>query len=141
MNCKGTDEIISAVCGVLHWTASFIGKLSGLTWVLCVTTQLMSFPLSVAVGTMRYSLLIVTVLSAPGLDTVVPLPLAVVTQEIWAAGRPSKDSHRATTTGLVPASTVTTVAEFWGLADGWMDGWIDARMDGGEEETQSGRED
>lgn len=100
------------MCGVLHRTASFNGKLSGLTWVLCATTQLMSLPLSAAVGTMRYSLLTVTVLSAPGLDTVVALPPAVVTQEIWAAGRPSTDSQRATTTGLVPASTLTMEAEF-----------------------------
>lgn len=83
---------------------------------------------------MRYSLVMVTVLSAPALDTIVPLPLAVVTHEIWAAGRPSKDSQRATTTGLVPASTVTMEAEFWGLADGVMDGLK------GEEETQSGKE-
>ncbi len=100
------------MCGVLHCTASFKGKLSGLTWVLCATTQLMSFPLSAAVGTMRYSLVTVTVLSAPGLDTVVALPLAVVTQDILAAGRPSTDSQRATTAGLVSASTVTTEAEF-----------------------------
>lgn len=107
--------------GVLHCTASFMGKLSALTWVLCATTQLMSLPLSAAVGTMRYSLVIVTVLSAPGVDTVVPLPLAAVTQEISAAGRPFRDSQRATTTGLVPASTVTVEAEFWGLADGRID--------------------
>lgn len=81
----------------------------------------MSLPLSAAVGTMRYSLLTVTVSSVPGLDTVVALPFAVVTQEILAAGRPSADSQRATTTGLVPASTVTKEAEFWGLADGWTD--------------------
>lgn len=81
---------------------------------------------------MRYSLVTVTVLSAPGLDAVVALPLAEVTQEIWAAGRPSTDSQRATTTGLVPASTVTMEAEFWGLADGRMDGRIDARAEIGE---------
>lgn len=92
--------------------ASFSGKLSALSCVLCTTTQLMSFPLSAAVGTIMYSLLTVTVLLAPGLDTVVALPLAVVTQEIWAAGRPSIESQRATTTGLVPASTVTMEAEF-----------------------------
>lgn len=112
---KSWNNVVSCVCVwvcVLHRTASFNGKLSGLTWVLCATTQLMSFPLSAAVGTMRYSLLTVTVLSVPGLETVVALPLAVVTQEIFAAGRPSTDSQRATTTGLVPASTVTMEAEF-----------------------------
>lgn len=95
----------------------------------------MSFPLSAAVGTMRYSLLTVTVLSVPGLVTVVALPLAVDTQVIPAAGRPSTDSQRATTTGLVPAATVTMEAEFWGLADGWMDGRIGAGT-----EEESGRE-
>lgn len=59
-----------------------------------------------------------TVLLAPALDTVVALPFAVVTQEILAAGRPFKDSQRATTTFLAPASTVTVEAVFWGLADG-----------------------
>lgn len=81
----------------------------------------MSFPLSAAVGIMEYSLVTVIVLSAADLDTVVPLPLAVVTQEIVAAGRPLTDSQRATTTGAVPAFTVTMEAEFSGLADGGMD--------------------
>lgn len=99
----------------------------------------MSFPLSSGVGTIRYSLVTVTVLLAPGLGTVVTLPLAVVSQVIWAAGRPSLDSQRATATGLVPSTTVMMEAEFWGLADGW----IDARMEVGcrEEETQQQRED
>lgn len=87
--------------------------------------------MSAAVGTKWYSLLTVTVLSVPGFDTVVALPFAVVTQEIWATGRPSTDSQRATTTGLVPASTVTMEAEFRGLADGQ----IDARTEGGERKT------
>lgn len=97
----------------------------------------MSFPLSAAVGTMRYSLFTVMVLSAPGLDAVVALPLAVVTHEICATGRPSTDSHLATTTGLVPASTVTIEAEFRGLADGGM-GWGGRRLEG--EKTESVRE-
>lgn len=89
-----------------------MGKVSGLSRVLCSTTQLRSFPLSAAVGIMRYSLLIVTVLSDPGLDTVVSLPLAVVTHLILAAGRPSTDSQRATTAILDSATTVTMEAEF-----------------------------
>lgn len=105
-----------------------------MTCVLCATAQLMSFPLSAAPGTMRYSLVNDTVLSSPVFDTVVALPLAVVTQEIWAAGRPFKDSQRATTTGLVPATTVTVEAEFWGLADGW-------RVSGKRERNRMQRED
>ena len=90
-----------------------------------------------------YSLVTVTVLSLPGLDTDVPLPLAVVTQEIWAAGRPSTDSQRATTTGLVPATSVTIEAAFWGLADGRMDGLMRGRRVDGETEgdTEWQRED
>lgn len=76
---------------------------------------------------MRYSLLMVTVLSALTLDTAVALPLAVVTHLTWEAGRPSTESQRATTTGLVPASTVTMDAEFWGLAGGWKDWWENGR--------------
>lgn len=110
----------------LHWTASCILKLWGVTCVLCSTTQLMSLPLSAAVGTIRYSLMMVTVLSAPALDSTVALPLAVVTQTILAAGRPSADSQRATTTGLELSTAVTTEARFWGLAGGeeWKDGWM-----------------
>lgn len=120
----------------LHWISSCIGNLSGLTWVLWATTQVMSFPLSSAVGTIRYSLVTVTVLLAPGLGTVVALPLAVVSQVIWAAGRPSTDSQRATATGLVPSTTVMMEAEFWGLADGRMRGW---RLDV-ERKKHNGRE-
>lgn len=112
---------------LLHWTASFIGKLSGFSRVLCVTTQLMSLPLSSGLGTIRYSLLMVTVLSALILDTSVALPFAVVTHLTWAAGRPLTESQRATTTRLVPASTVTMDAVFWGLAGGWKDWWENGR--------------
>lgn len=74
-----------------------------------------------------------TVLLTPGLDTCEALPLAVVSQVIWAAGRPFADSQRATTTGLAPSTTVTTEAKFWGLADGW----IDAKMEGGFRDTMA----
>lgn len=107
----------------LHWTASFSGKLSGFSRVLCATTQLMSLPLSSGLGTIRYSLLMVTVLSALILDTAVALPFAVVTHLTWEAGRPLAESQRATTTWLVPASTVTMDAAFWGLAGAWKGWW------------------
>lgn len=103
--------------GDLQRTASFILKLSGFSRVLCSTTQLMSFPLSLGVGTMRYSLDTVTVLSVPAFFVVVSLPLAVVTQDILAAGSPFADSHLATVVFSVPASTDTVDAEFSGLAD------------------------
>lgn len=106
------------VGGVLHSTASFSGMLSTLNWVLCSTRQLMSFPLSEAFGARRYSLVTVTVSSAPVFEFSVQLPLAVVTHLILAAGRPSLDSQRATTTGWVPLLTVTMEAEFTGLAGG-----------------------
>lgn len=102
--------------------ASFIRKLSGLAWVRWDTKQLMSLPLSAAVGTSMYWLDTVTVLSAPAVEAEVALPLTAVTHVIWAAGRPSADSQRATTTGLAPAATVEAItvtpeAEFLGLAD------------------------
>lgn len=78
-------------------------------------------------------------LLAPGLDTVVALPLAVVSQVIWAAGRPFADSQSATTTGLVPSSTVTMEAEFWGLADGRMDGLMQGWRVGVERKRHNGR--
>lgn len=97
---------------------SLSGMLWGLSSVRWLMTQLMSLPLSAGLGTSRYSLLTVTMLSVPGLVTTVPLPLTTVTHFSWAGGFPLADSQRATTTGLSPAVTVTMDAEFLGLAEG-----------------------
>lgn len=47
---------------------------------------------------------------------VVAFPLSAVDQEMVAAGRPLDDSQRATTTGVLPAATVTILAMLFGLA-------------------------
>lgn len=77
-----------------------------------------SLPLSVDVGTSRYSLRTVTVPSGPLVVLVEWFPPSDVCHLMVAAGLPSTASHWATTTDLVPAWTVTTRAEFLGLAAG-----------------------
>lgn len=69
-------------------------------------------------GTSRYSLRTVTVPSGPFVARVEWFPPADVSHLIVAAGLPSAASHWATTTDLEPAWTVTTLAEFLGLAGG-----------------------
>lgn len=49
---------------------------------------------------------------------VVTFPLSAVDHEMVAAGRPLDDSQFATTTGVLPAVTVTVAAMFVGLAVG-----------------------
>ena len=110
-------NVFGALSCDVHSITSFMGKVSGLVSVRCDTSQLMSLPLSAGVGTNQYSLFTVTVLSELSVFIgVVPLPPTEVTQGMVAGGRPLADSQRATTTGAVPACTVTVEAVFEGLA-------------------------
>lgn len=76
-------------------------------------------PLSSGVGTMRYSLLTVTVPSGPFTEVVFSVPPTAPIHLMVAAGLLSAASHWATTTGspLVLAWTTTGDAEFLGLAE------------------------
>lgn len=103
---------------ILHSTESLTGKTQGRSCVLCSTRQVTSLPLSSGVGTSRYSLRTVTVPSGPLVVLVEWLPPTDASHLTVAAGLPSADSHRATTSDLEPAWTVTTLAEFLGLAGG-----------------------
>lgn len=80
--------------------------------------QVSSLSLSAGVGTSRYSLRTVTVPSGPFVVVVEWLPPNNGIHLMVAAGLPSAASHWATTTDLEPAWTVTTLAEFLGLAKG-----------------------
>lgn len=77
----------------------------------------MSLPLSAGVGTIWYSLFVVTVLSELFILTgVVALPDRDVCHVMTPAGRPFPDSQLATETADVPAGTVMDLAMFIGLA-------------------------
>lgn len=84
-----------------------MGKVSGLDSVRCDTSQVMSLPLSAAVGMSMYSLRTVTVLSELSVVTGAELlPFRAVIQVMLAGGRPLADSQLATETGVLPADTV-----------------------------------
>lgn len=101
---------------VLHSTESLTGYVQGWSCILWLTMHFTSLPLSAGLGTSRYSLRTVTVPSGPFAMLVEWLPLSNGSHVMVAAGLPSAALHWATTTDLEPARTVTTLAEFFGLA-------------------------
>lgn len=117
--CRGWELLMTWTPTMfLHSTESLTGKTHGRSWVLWSTRQVTSLPLSAGVGTRRYSLRTVTVPSGPLTAMVEWFPPTDASHLMVAAGFPSAASHRATTTDLELAWTVTTLAEFFGLAKG-----------------------